>query len=439
MVDSEKILKYAEREGAQEAEIISENSKFTYVKVSPGGSGQVVLGDTTKYALRAVVDGAVGFAYFTANEKDAVKGAVSFARTREKSEKWRSFPPDKKGCNMNLYRASIKDVPVERIVADMKLTGEAIQDEKVIASTMGCQLVSSTVEVLSTSGVNKRESRSLSTLWVTCRAFDIDYGMSYSYNYSLDYDIDLYEKGLRAKEDALRQLGKKKTEPGKKMVILSPRVFTNLLVTAALPSFLGHNVARGRTTLHMGKEVASESITITENPLTENPQGRSFDDEGVPSQNVTLVDKMCVQNFLYDNYHGESTGSGIRFAQYHGRSLRYGPRPCATSISVAGESASLDALISQVTDGLLIIDEANSHVSKQQTGQFSIAVTSGFIIKNGEICSPVKRCMVSGSAFKDLLPQVMQISTERELHRNSVYPTYVETGYILVDSLSITA
>lgn len=439
MVEIDRILKYAEREGAQEAEIISENSQFTYVKVAPGGSSQVILGDTTKCALRAVVDGAVGFAYFTGNEKDAVRGAVSFARSREKSKKWRSFVPEKKGHSLSLYRKSVEEVPIEQVVADMGVISKATEDKKVIASNMGCQLVSSTVEVANTSGVNKRESRSLSTLWVTCRAADTDYGMSYSYNYSLEYDIDFYEKGLQAKEDALRQLGKKKTEPGKKMVILAPRVFTNLLVTAAIPSFLGHNVARGRTTLHKGKEVASDCISITENPLVETPQGRTFDDEGVPSQKVTLIDKMCVQNFLYDNYHGESTGSGIRFAQYHGRNLRYGPRPCATSISVTGESAPLDALISQVRNGLLVVDEANSHVSKQQTGQFSIAVTSGFIIKNGEIYSPVKRCMVSGLAFEDLLPHVMQISTERELHRNSVYPTYVETGYVLVDSLRITA
>ena len=222
-------------------------------------------------------------------------------------------------------------------------------------------------------------------------------------------------------------------------MIFAPRVFSNLLVAAAIPSFLGHNLAKGRSTLHLGKEVASDCLTITENPLVESPQGRAFDDEGVPSQEVTLVNKKCVQNFLYDTYYGETTGNGIRFAQYQGRTLRHGPRPCATSLSVTGACTPLDVLISEVKDGLFVVDETNSHVSKQQTGQFSIAVTSGFIIRNGEITAPVNRCMISGKAFEDLLPGVVKLSRERELHRSSVYPTYVETGSVLVDSLRVTA
>ena len=438
MVEVDTVLNHAEREGAQEAEIISETSRFKYVRCTRGGPDQAISGETTKYALRAVVNGAVGFAYFTGDEEDAVKGAISLARSKEKEEKRRSFIPDRPAPHLNLHRKSVDDTSIEEVISDIKSMSTVTEHKKIVASTMGCQLVSSDIEVANTSGVHRRESRSLSSLWVTCRAADTDYGLGYSYNYSLNYDFDFYDLGENTREMALSQLGKEKIESGKKMVILAPRVFANLLVTAVLPSFLGHNVARGRTTLHLDKEIASDHLMITENPLVHKPQGRSFDDEGAPSQVVTLINDKCVQNFLYDNNHGETTGSGIRFAQYHGRTLRYGPRPCATSVSVTGETVSLDALISEVSDGILVLDETNSHLSKQQTGHFSIAVTSGFIIRNGEITSPVSRCMISGKAFEDLLPHVMLLSFGRELHRSSVYPTYVETGCALVDSLRIT-
>ena len=84
MVEVDTVLKYAEREGAQEAEVISETSRFKYVRCTRGGSDQAISGETTKYALRAVVNGAVGFAYFTGDEEDAVKGAISLARSKEK-------------------------------------------------------------------------------------------------------------------------------------------------------------------------------------------------------------------------------------------------------------------------------------------------------------------------------------------------------------------
>ncbi|MBU7035775.1 MAG: hypothetical protein HXS49_11340, partial [Theionarchaea archaeon] len=104
-----------------------------------------------------------------------------------------------------------------------------------------------------------------------------------------------------------------------------------------------------------------------------------------------------------------------------------------------GETAPLEELITEVQDGIFVMEETNSHASKSQSGLFSIGVTSGFIIKNGELTTPVRGCMISGLAFEDLLPRVSLISTERELHRSFVYPTYTDTGYILVDSLRITA
>jgi PmbA protein len=272
-----------------------------------------------------------------------------------------------------------------------------------------------------------------------CRAAADEYGMGYSYAYSLGYDIDFFTVGEQAKEKALSQLGKEKTESGDKNVILVPKVFSSLLVHAAIPSFLGHNVVEGRSSLQIGQEVASHSIQVTENPLLETPLGRSFDDEGVPSQKVELLQDGCVRAFLYDTYYGKTTSNGVRYARYRGRNLRDPPKPSATSLVVTGEPSPLDDIISEVSHGLLVVDETNSHASKTQSGLFSIAVTSGFIINHGEILAPVKRCMISGLAFEDLLPGITSMSEERELHRSSVYPTYVETGHALVDSLRVTA
>jgi predicted Zn-dependent protease len=272
-----------------------------------------------------------------------------------------------------------------------------------------------------------------------CRAYEKDYGMGYVHAHSLAYDLDMESLCRKAQHDALAQLGKKRPQPGKKCVILSPRVYANLLICAALPSFLGHNVAEGRSSLNLGDMVAAPHLQVVENPLTHGPQGRSFDDEGVPSQSIELIADGSVHSFLYDRYYGESTGNGIRYGRYRGRNLKEPPLPCATSVFVEGKSSPLEDMISSVDDGLLILDETNSHASKPQSGLFSIAVTSGFEIIKGEIADPVSRCMISGLAFQDLLPHVCSVSTERELHRSFVYPTYVDTGYVLVDSLRITA
>lgn len=439
MDEVDKILKYAEERGAQEAEVISECSTFKYAKFELGEPKKLTHGKITEFALRVVVDGSVGFSYFTGAWENAVKEAVSLARTGEKDERWNTFASFKKGPSLNLFRKSVETVSVEQLISDIRETGKAAQDEKIVASTIDCQLGFSTLKIANSSGISKTEKTSLVLLRIMCRAADTDYGMGYSHHYSLGYDVDFHNAGETAKEEALSQLGRQKTESGDKEIIFSPRVFSSLLINAAMPSFLGHNVAEGRSALTIGQKVASESVAITENPLVENPQGRSFDDEGVPSRQVDLIKNTCVESFLYDNYYGETTSNGIRYARYRGKSLRDPPRPSATSLVVKGESSSLDTLISEVKDGLIVIDETNSHASKAQSGLFSIAITSGFIIKNGEISAPVKSCMVSGLAFEDLLPNVIKISKERQLTRSAVYPTFVESGHVLVDSLRVIA
>jgi predicted Zn-dependent protease len=435
----DKIVKYAEREGAQEAEVVCEDSQYTHVKFELGEPKQTFLGKTTEYALRVVVDSALGFSYFTGDWKKAVQEAITLARTREKDEKWSQFPSDRPVKSLNLFNDSVKDVSIDRVISDMQETSTGIKDEHIVASNIDCQVGHSHIEIANSSGINKKDSRSFANLRVLCRAADTDYGMGYAYGFSLEYDIDMYQKGQIAKEKALNQLGKQKTESGVYPVILSPKVFSSLLVCAVMPSFLGHNKVEGRSSLVKGQSVAADHITVTENPLVEAPPGREFDDEGSPAQKVDVIHTGHVENFLYDTYYGDTTSNGIRYSRYRGRILRDPPRPCATSLEVFGDMSALDDMISGIDQGLLVMEETNSHASKPQSGLFSIAVSSGFMIKNGEIGSPVKRCMVSGLAFEDLLPNTQKISKEQELHRSFVYPTFVQTGYALVDSLQVTA
>jgi PmbA protein len=438
VVDVNKVINYAEKKGAQEAEVISQQSESVYTRFELGEPKRTSLTRVTEYALRVVVDGSVGFSYFTDKWEDAVEEAVSLARSREKDERWKHFASDRPVSPLTLYQKSV-NVSVEQLISDMELTSEAVTHENIVASNITCQTGTARTEIANSSGVSKKDIRSLTMLNIMCRAADAEYGMGYSSVYSLGYDIDHYHVGEQTREKALAQLGKQKIEPGSKKVILSPKVFSSLLACAVMPSFLAHNVVEGRSALEKGQKVAPETFGVTENPLVEAPPGRSFDDEGVPSQVSPLIQGKCVKNFLFDNYYGETTGSGIRYSRYRGNNLRSPPGPCATSLQVTGEESSFDDMVTDVSDGLLVVEESNSHASKSQSGLFSIAVTSGFIIKNGEIASPVRRCMISGLAFEDLLPNVTRISRERELNRSPVYPTYVDTGHVLVDSLQITA
>ena len=101
----------------------------------------------------------------------------------------------------------------------------------------------------------------------------------------------------------------------------------------------------------MGAELFGPEITIRDDPFHPLHRGAPFDDEGVPTQPVKIIDRGVARGVVYDRRTAakeerESTGHGLPYPNTAG--------PCARHLVLEGGQATLEELIAGVERGLLV-------------------------------------------------------------------------------------
>ncbi len=158
--------------------------------------------------------------------------------------------------------------------------------------------------------------------------------------------------------------------------------------------------------------IANPAVTAIDEGLTEHAFGSlSIDDEGMEPQHTVLIKDGILKSFLSDRA-GElktghkRTGSGRR--QSH--SYAAASRMRNTYIS-EGKYKPSD-LIESIDTGLYCKSMGGGSVGP--TGQFNFAVEEGYLIKNGQLTTPVKGATLIGEA-KEVLPRISMCADDLDL------------------------
>jgi PmbA protein len=225
---------------------------------------------------------------------------------------------------------------------------------------------------------------------------------------SFDLDIEhVVDRAVRYVELARVPV---KGETGSGTVIFVGNALGDLLYHAFFPSICGENVVRRKSAMadRKGDLIASPNLSIIDDGLRPGCFRTSlFDDEGVPKQFTSIIEKGRLRSFLWDNYwasrHDEkSTGNAQR-------DLRTGTiKIQPTTIVIPNDRESLEDLVSDVDSGYLIKGLQGAHSSNQDTGDFSVVANPCFRIVDGQLVGCVHGLMLAGKAFQ-LIQQVDRV------------------------------
>jgi PmbA protein len=196
-------------------------------------------------------------------------------------------------------------------------------------------------------------------------------------------------------------------------VIFTPEGVASALVLPLMTAFNGKTVLEGASPIgnRLGQQVFDTRLTIRDDPtIPYRPGSRPCDDEGVPCQRMTLIDKGVVSHFLYDlqtaaKAKTKSTGNGRRGA---GGGL---PAPSLNAFVMEGGSTSFNDMVKDIKEGLVIEHLMGAGQGNTLGGDFSGNVLLGFKIENGEIVGRVKDTMVSGNIYQ-LLKDITAIGSD---------------------------
>jgi PmbA protein len=173
------------------------------------------------------------------------------------------------------------------------------------------------------------------------------------------------------------------------------------ILSALLPAINGKGLEKNMSPL-IGKEnkkLFDEKLTISDDGLLDFGFGSApFDGDGIAQRRTPIIEGGIFRNFLFDlktaaATQRDSTGNASR-------SYRSPPVPGTSNIVVEPGNLSLEQAIAGIKEGVLVYGLVGGGQSNVLAGDFSVSISLGYKIENGEVTGRVKDAMVAGNIYE---------------------------------------
>lgn len=414
-----KVLEAAPELGAEFAEIRVVSAEGTSVAVQDGRADKLAAASSQGAGVRALVDGAWGFAPTNAvNESElraCLQDAVSLARAASVrvAERARVRPVDPIEVSVaTKAKTDPRDIALEDKVArvfEMEQAGKAVDPERIV-NTKVTYRDSVTVEtVANTFGtfVEQTITRCGISSYITAQEGDVRQAggkhRHASAGYELIENLEPKDITVEAANKALKLLKAQLPPAGKFRVVMDPAV-TGLYTHEAL----GHNseadaVKAGESILEgkVGQKIGSELVTVIDDSTLEGYHGSYlYDSEGVPGARRVIVEDGVLKGFLHSletAAHFDVQPNGSARADGH----QAPPIVRMSNTFIAPGDWDLDELIADTRHGIFLTGGYWGYVFTAQ-GQFTCNIEQAYMIEDGELGRHLRNVSVSGLTLEAL-------------------------------------
>jgi len=427
---------------AKEAELYEEFREGIAVSFRGGELEKVKSEAVLGRALRVIVDGKLGFAS-TAGEEEEPLVEAALASAQHGDPAPFSFPPLGGEARVEVLDPGITALGPEELLSWGE---EAVQEIKRAFPevVLDVHLARGTTEIhiANTSGGERSEKRSYLDMGLEIQRIREGDVWLIWLSRSVRRRDDLDPKSLVNKALTYLEWGRETAEPptGTPPVLFLPEGMVVLLLPLML-GFSGLSVHLGTSPLagKLGQEVFDRRLTLVDQgTLPYGPRSASFDDEGVPTGTLTLVEEGVVQSFFHDLRSAalagvEPTGNGLKGGLF-GTSFRNPPSPGPRNLLVSPGEGSLEDLIREMREGIIVEGVIGLGQGNVQSGAFSNNVGVGFVVRNGKVVGRLKNTMIAGNAYQVLRHGIKAIGGDAEW----CYGTYKASAF-LVEGVSVVA
>ncbi len=387
-------------------------------------------------SLRIIKDYTLGFAYtknlidreeLLQNSLDSLKGGV---------EATFDFPVTKDLREIYTYDPSIENLTPTTIVDECNRVSHYIASRTQGQINMTAGRVVEDVRLLNSSGM------------------DMQFRTSFCFfNPSILYPLSMasvhravhsktFENVANTYLDFLIEIYNRSTKPvnakgGKIKVLFMPETLYALMWRIQSATN-GESIYQKESPLdgRIGQKILDPQLTIYNDPLNDDiPGARAFDDEGTPCCHFPIIEEGILKNFYVDLNHAKKinthpTGHGFKTARWASEVISLTPRPSLQHLHVKPGKVSLAELIKSIDRGIVVAGALGAHSGNILNGDFSIGLSPGLYVENGEIIGHVKDAMVAGNIY-DTMKHIVGI--EDTLHETN----FGNFPAILFDGVSV--
>ncbi|MBQ6820557.1 MAG: TldD/PmbA family protein [Clostridium sp.] len=437
----DKLFNKAKENGFNEYEVYYTDSESLSISTYNEEVEKYNLTTSYGFSFRGKLGDKIGYSYTEILDEEAIdmliKNAKESALAIENTDIQFIYEGDKEYKEINTYYEALEDIPASKLIElALSMEREAKKLDSRVVSFGGCGIGYSKGKhgIINSKGLNLEDKSNLLTAYVVPiikEGENMLDGFGYVTACSLD-EVNPKQIASDAIKEAISKIGAKSIPSGKYKIIINNEAMVSMLSTFD-NIFSGDAVQKGFSLLK-GKEgevIASEKVTLVDNPhLEKGLASCSFDHEGVATKKKELIKNGKLITFIHNlktanKGNTKSTGNGFKgsYASPIGVS--------ATNLYIEKGSKSIDELMIEVGEGVLITDFAGLHSGANSvTGDFSLAA-KGFYIKDGKKDFPVEQITVAGNFF-ELLKDIEEVGEDLKFPMTSV-----GSPSVIIRSLSI--
>jgi PmbA protein len=183
-------------------------------------------------------------------------------------------------------------------------------------------------------------------------------------------------------------------------VLLSPPAAADLALALGT-LFSAENVLRYLPALlnYMGKKIATSAVTlIDDGKMPTGLQTRMVDDEGTPTQKITIIENGRLRSLLHSLQTARQLGVQPNGAATR-RALWQEPRSTPSNIYLQAGTAQPEELVQQMKHGILVNNVLRQGIVQNETGKFTLIV-QGWWVEHGTVCYAVSDVQIAANIFE---------------------------------------
>ena len=423
------LFKKALNKGFEECEIYFSNRESIALSVYEQELEKYNINTTFGLSFRGKINGKIGYSYTEILDEEAIDmlitNAMEGVNSIENDDVQFIYHGDKEYQKVNCYSKELENLNTEKLIElALEIERECKEYSKKVVNLSGCSIGYGNSEygIYNTKGLKLFNKSNSLTAYVVPIVEDNNEkydGTGYVTALSID-EVNPKKIAKQGVEEALSRIGGRSIPSGKYKAILYNEAMVSLLSTFC--DIFDADAAQKGLSLLKDKEgeiIASDVVTIIDDPLLDNGFASTpFDDEGVATYKKELVSKGELKTLLHNlktAYKAgcKSTGNGFKYSYASPVSIS------PTNLYIEKGEKSLEELMEEVGDGILITELAGLHSGANSiTGDFSLAA-KGFYIENGKKSYPVEQITIAGNFF-NILKDIEGVGNDLKFPMSSI-------------------
>lgn len=399
----DRALSHAKNLYVDECEAVFVQKKTTTVRITDAEIAEIKQNSDKNLGIRIINKKRISSA--ETNTIDDVEKTIEQAFTSSALQKpkefWKSLPSEFKSSFKieKLYDKKLVEISATQAIDIAQSMINAASHSKVSSITGSLNIVSETVEIVNTNGLSCSDKATYISGTINSESEEGRLPVS-GIGQGCCRTLDAFSAesiGADATEMCIGSINPQKPEAGKYSIIFEPYSMGEILAFVMAPNFNLKTYFDKKSCFSdkLDSKIAVDGFSLIDDAHA--PEGigsKTFDDEGVPTSSLPLIEKGVFTNLYSDLFNAykegkESSGNATRYGSPMGRSAEPIPVPAPHNMRVFGNGIARDEIINETKNGLLVGRLWYTYAVNPTRGDFSCTARSGIrIIKNGEIKAP---------------------------------------------------